>query len=259
MSSNIVSTPTHERCVTSYAARTQYKPGVVHPPHIKVKDAIDIHCHAHEGQQDPYDLARRASLAEMKGLLFKSIPGEDPVKATAIRAGRRQSLGGKRRCHADHLLVGLRLRPANGTDLGKDGQRNDRPRHHRGLAAGIHPRDHHEHGGNLRRFVQSRNAPGWTGPIPWDEAMQVGHYDLDENGKLKPEDPRHRASLRRPERRALFWPRHPQGNLQARRRSREDRTKTRRDRSSLQSVFKRLSGDDEGAPRSGDFFQLHLG
>src|SRR5678809_944681 len=82
MSSNIVSTPTHERCVTSYAARTQYKPGVVHPPHIKVKDAIDIHCHAHEGQQDPYDLARRASLAEMKGLLFKSIPGDDPVKAT---------------------------------------------------------------------------------------------------------------------------------------------------------------------------------
>jgi len=82
MGTHIVSTPTHERCITSYAARTQYKPGVVHPPHIKVKGAIDIHCHAHEGQQDPYALARRASLAEMKGLLFKSIPGEDPVKAT---------------------------------------------------------------------------------------------------------------------------------------------------------------------------------
>src|SRR5690349_6666716 len=81
MAKNNVSTPTHERCVTSYAARTQYKPGTVHPPHIKVKDAIDIHCHAHEGQQDPYDLARRASLAEMKGLLFKSIPGDDPVKS----------------------------------------------------------------------------------------------------------------------------------------------------------------------------------
>jgi len=81
MAENIVSTPTHERCVTSYAARTQYKPGVVHPPHIKVKDAIDIHCHAHEGQQDPYHLARRASLAEMKGLLFKSIPGENPAQA----------------------------------------------------------------------------------------------------------------------------------------------------------------------------------
>ena len=77
-----VSTLTHERCVTSYAARTQYKPGEIHPPHIKVKDAIDIHCHAHEGQQNLFDLARRASLAEMKGLLFKSIPGPDPVKET---------------------------------------------------------------------------------------------------------------------------------------------------------------------------------
>ena len=63
---NEVSTPTEIRCVTSYAARTQYKPGAVHPPHIKVKDAIDIHCHAHDGQQYPFDLARRASRADMK-------------------------------------------------------------------------------------------------------------------------------------------------------------------------------------------------
>ena len=74
---NVVSTPTEKRCVTSYAARTQYKPGTVHPPYIKIKDAIDIHCHAHDGQQDPFDLARRASRAEMKGLLFKSIFGDD--------------------------------------------------------------------------------------------------------------------------------------------------------------------------------------
>ena len=33
MSTHTVSTPTHERCVTSYAARTQYKPGEVRPPH----------------------------------------------------------------------------------------------------------------------------------------------------------------------------------------------------------------------------------
>ena len=79
---NVVSTPTEKRCVTSYAARTQYKPGTVHPPYIKVKDAIDIHCHAHDGQQDPFDLARHASRAEMKGLLFKSIFGDDQAKAT---------------------------------------------------------------------------------------------------------------------------------------------------------------------------------
>ena len=81
MKENVVSTPTRERCVTSYAARTQYRPGEIHPPHVKVKDAIDIHCHAHEGQQDAFDLAKRASQAEMKGLLFKSIVGDDTAQS----------------------------------------------------------------------------------------------------------------------------------------------------------------------------------
>ena len=160
-----VSTPTHERCVTSYAARTQYKPGVVHPPHIKVKDAIDIHCHTHEGQQDPFDLARRASLAEMKGLLFKSIPGDDPVKATQdVQDDVNRWAEKGRRC-TDHLLVELRLRPADGADLGEDSQRNDRSRHHRGLAAGVHPRDHHEHRRHLRPFCPGPQHSRWTGPF----------------------------------------------------------------------------------------------
>ncbi len=83
--------PTQKRCVTSCAVPTQYKPGAIHPPHIKVRDAIDIHCHAHEGQQDPFHLARHASRAEMKGLLFKSIFGQDQAKSTcrAVRRGTR--------------------------------------------------------------------------------------------------------------------------------------------------------------------------
>ena len=64
------STPSSVRSVTSYPARRGFKqavdPSLDHV--VGVEDAIDIHCHAHEGQQDPYDLARRASLAEMRGL-----------------------------------------------------------------------------------------------------------------------------------------------------------------------------------------------
>jgi hypothetical protein len=67
-------TPTAERCVTSYPARRKYRPGVVYPPQVPgVKDAIDIHCHAHEGQQDPLSLAKFASENEMGGLLFKTV------------------------------------------------------------------------------------------------------------------------------------------------------------------------------------------
>jgi hypothetical protein len=27
--------------------------------------------------------------------------------------------------------------------------------------------------GTYGRFFRERNAPGWTGPIPWDEAMRL--------------------------------------------------------------------------------------
>ena len=217
MDKNLVSTPTHERCITSYAARTQYKPGVVHPPHIKVKDAIDIHCHAHEGQQDPYDLARRASLAEMKGLLFKSIPGDDPVKATqAVQDDVNrwaEKEGVKPITCWSAYVCGRQMAPVSAKIVSDMIDRGVE----RNLAAGFHPRDHHEHRRHLRRaFVHGRENAGWTGPIPWDEAMKIGHYDLDENGKLKPEVKRYCPSLCRPERRAVLRSCNPRGDLQAR-------------------------------------------
>jgi len=67
-------TPTEERCVTSYPARRGYAPGVFFPPEApNVTDAIDIHCHAHGGQQDALALAKFASVSGMRGLLFKTI------------------------------------------------------------------------------------------------------------------------------------------------------------------------------------------
>jgi len=187
MANHTVSTPTHERCVTSYAARTQYKPGVVHPPHIKVKDAIDIHCHTHEGQQDPFALARRASLAEMKGLLFKSIPGDDPVAATQAVQDDVSRWAEKERvapitCWSSYVC-GRQMAPISAKTVSDMVDR--------GITAVWLPVFTHvitmSTVGTYGRFMQSRNAPAWTGPLTWDEAMQVGHYDLDENGKLKPE------------------------------------------------------------------------
>ncbi len=187
MSANIVSTPTHERCVTSYAARTQYKPGVVHPPHIKVQDAIDIHCHAHEGQQDPYALARRASLAEMKGLLFKSISGDEPAKAVravqddvnrwAEKAGVTPIT-----CRAGYIC---------GRQITKVSPKVVNAMIDDGVVAIWLPVFTHvitmSTVGTYGRIIRERNAPAWTGPLPWDEAMKLGHYNLDENGQLKPE------------------------------------------------------------------------
>ena len=187
MKENIVSTPTHERCVTSYAARTQYKPGEVHPPHIKVKDAIDIHCHAHEGQQNPYDLARRASLAEMKGLLFKSIPGDDPVKAVAAvqddvnRWAEKESVA-PIACWAGYVC-GRQTAPVSAKIVSRMIDA--------GVVAIWLPVFNHvitlSTVGTYRRLLDGDNAPGWAGPLPWDKALTLGHYNLGEKGELKAE------------------------------------------------------------------------
>jgi len=187
MEKTIVSTPTHERCVTSYAARTQYKPGVVHPPHIKVKDAIDIHCHAHEGQQDPYDLARRASLAEMKGLLFKSIPGDDPVKASQSVQDDVNRWAEKEgvtpiTCWAGYVC-GRQTAPVSAKAVAEMiGQ---------GVVAIWLPVFNHaitlSTVGTYRRTIERNDANGWHGPLPWDKAIELGHYNLGDDGELKSE------------------------------------------------------------------------
>src|SRR5688572_10872637 len=79
------STPSAIRSVTSYPARRGFKQGPVDPSLdyvIGVEDAIDIHCHAHEGQQDALGVAKLASKSGMMGILYKTIVGrKDPAAA----------------------------------------------------------------------------------------------------------------------------------------------------------------------------------
>jgi len=187
MKENIVSTSTRERCVTSYAARTQYRPGEIHPPHVKVRDAIDIHCHAHEGQQNPFDLAKRASQAEMKGLLFKSIFGEDP--AESVREVQEEANRWAEKEHIEPIgcwagfVCGRQTTPVSAKIV--------REMIESGVIAIWLPVFTHANTlntvGTYRRLVEGGNAAGWVGPLPWDKALKLGHYNLDEKGELTPE------------------------------------------------------------------------
>ncbi|HEX5021524.1 MAG TPA: hypothetical protein VFX54_12730 [Candidatus Binatia bacterium] len=70
------STPSSIRSVTSYPARRGFKQGPVDPSLdyvIGVDDAIDIHCHAHEGQQDALGVAKLASKSGTKGYSTKRL------------------------------------------------------------------------------------------------------------------------------------------------------------------------------------------
>jgi hypothetical protein len=52
---------------------------------IGVEDAIDIHCHAHEGQQDALGVGKLASKSGMFGVLYKTIVGrKDPAAAAGL-------------------------------------------------------------------------------------------------------------------------------------------------------------------------------
>ena len=54
-----------------------------------VEGAVDIHCHAHEGQQDALAIAKLASASGMKGRPFKSVTGMNrpdvPGAAAVVR------------------------------------------------------------------------------------------------------------------------------------------------------------------------------
>jgi len=187
MSENIVSTPTQKRCITSYAARTQYSPGAVHPDHIKVKDAIDIHCHAHAGQQDALDLVKKASRAEMKGILFKSIVGNEgqavrDLQHTLDDWAEAEGLAAVQ-CFAG-FVCGRQQEPVSAALAVK------------AIDAGAialwlpvfnHANTIHTVGNRRSIIERDPEAKGWAGPVSWEKALECGHYGLDARGALKPE------------------------------------------------------------------------
>src|SRR5437763_12076822 len=90
--------PTKARYVKSYAIRRAYSEEIQCPPNVPgVKDAIDIHCHAHEGQQDALSLAQHASKQGMRGLLYKTIVG----RANPFAAEQRVQEALNRWCEAE--------------------------------------------------------------------------------------------------------------------------------------------------------------
>jgi len=184
MAQNIVSTPTHERCVTSYAVgRTQYKPGVVHPPHIKVKDAIDIHCHTHEGQQDPLR-SRAPRLAGGNERACFSRAYRVTIRLKRRKTSRTMSIAGRKKegvtpitCWSSYVC-GRQMAPISAKTVSEMIDR--------GIAAvwlpALHPCNYHEpRWAPTDISSKAANTPGWTDQFLGNEAMQVGHYDLDEN------------------------------------------------------------------------------
>jgi len=170
-------TPTEERCITSYPVRRGYAPGVVYPPEITtVAGAIDIHCHAHANQQDALALAKYASRSGMKGILYKTITGRnDP--AGAVREIDDEL---KRWADAEDvtpILCWSGALMANDNAPPSAAFVNDQ------IDAGVTALW-------LRKPIwwdPDADPADHTKPLPWDEALRIGHYLLDDAGALKEE------------------------------------------------------------------------
>ena len=185
-------TPAGERCVTSYPVRRAYRPGVVFPPNVPgVVDAIDIHCHAHEGQQDALALARLASESGMRGILFKTIgaiSGEyQPMRAVDMVRDALSEWAGESGVTPIECWAGYGVTMDNKLPSIEKLQRN--------LADGVvavwlpvfnHANTYNKVGARTVWIDPKGDPKGHTRPLPWEEALKHGHYMLDERGRLKP-------------------------------------------------------------------------
>jgi hypothetical protein len=186
-------TPTRDRCVTSYPTRRRYRPGVVYPPAVPgVTDMIDIHCHAHEGQQDALALAKLASQSHMRGIVFKtigSISGEyRPARDVARVNEDLHAWAEAEDCEPIVCYAGYGITMDNTPPSMDKLQQNLSD----GVAAVWLPVFNHANTlntvGGLVRWWDPTAAPGdHSEPLPWDLAVARGYYMLGDNGRLKPD------------------------------------------------------------------------
>jgi Family of unknown function (DUF6282) len=182
--------PTQARYLTSYIARRAFQDAIQYPPDVPgVEDAIDIHCHAHEGQQDALALAKHASKSRMRGILYKTIVGRARPAQTVRRVKSalddwcEQEGVTPIECWAGHNVAPTSKPPS---------VEETRNQLEDGVAAvwmpvAMHANTLSKVGGRRIWWDPNASKSDNTAPLPWDEALKVGHYLLDEHGNLKPE------------------------------------------------------------------------
>jgi len=190
---NNYATPSNDRSVTSYPARRGFKQGPIDPAlHgvVGVEGTIDIHCHAHEGQQDALGVAKLASMSGMRGILYKTIVGrEDSAGAVRKIKAALDAWAHEADATPVDLWAGAsvtegfmsEIRPGRCRDVLESG-----------VIALWMPNNTSSNtlsivGGKPRAWDKNADPDAHTPPLSWEDSLKFGHYLLDDAGKLKPE------------------------------------------------------------------------
>lgn len=185
----------HDRFLSSYRARMGHTAEIPRPPAVHgVRGAIDIHCHAHEGQQDALAVAKLASASGMGGLLFKSVVGRDRTDVTGPAGVVREVTGALHEwceesgAEPTRLWSGWIVTDTHGLSVAEACRRQLED----GVSAVWMPvfrsaNTLHKVGGPPILWGGGTDPRAWSDPLPWDEALRVGAHTLDEHGRLKRE------------------------------------------------------------------------
>jgi hypothetical protein len=189
MAANEVSGPTKARFLKSYEVRRAYKDAIQYPPEVPgVKDAIDVHCHSDQGHQDPLALAKHASRNGMGGLLFKSIVG--PKGGVGTVNDLREALHRWAEAEAVEPIrcwAGYVVRSNKAPSLEDTRKQLEAGAIAVWMPVSMHANTLSKVGGRKAWWDPSASRYELTPPLPWEEALRVGHYLLDDKGDLKPE------------------------------------------------------------------------
>ena len=154
---------------------------------IGVEDAIDIHCHAHEGQQDALGVAKLASKSGMMGLLYKTIVGrKDPAAAVDAVRSALESWCEETGITPAHVWAGSsvtqgflsKIEPAWSAKMLKAGvialwMPNNTSANTLSLV-----------GSKPIAWDKTADPNAHTEPLSWSESLKYGHYLLDDKGRL---------------------------------------------------------------------------
>ena len=176
------------RSVRSFPARMFYLFGPQFPPALSgVDGAIDLHCHAHEGQQDALALAKFASLSGMAGILFKTIVGR-PGPVEAVREVEDALAPWAEAASVAPVRVFAGCMSGPDWSISPDYVRRQLEL---GAAAVWLPVINHANtlekvGGRTVMWDADAHPDDYQGPMIPYKAERIGHRLLDEHGRLLP-------------------------------------------------------------------------
>ena len=250
---------TQARFIKSYEIRRAYQGGVEYPPAISgVKGAIDIHCHATRRTKTRFrwpSSPRRTACAACSTNPSPARTAPSRCRRFAMDCNAGPTKKKSSRFCAGPAPTSQRSAPPT---VAKVRELLDGGINAIWMPVAMHANTLSKIGGRKSWWDPSAGRGELTPALSWDEALKVGHYALDDKGKLKPVI-KDIIGLLHERQVPLFFGHatHP-GNLCLRRRMPTNRPQPSGHRSSVQPIRQPEHRPDDRARQRRRLSQFHL-